>query len=287
MNLLNNKTVHPRPEIDSPTVAGVVDQRPLTLVRTSLPVLEPDDRRHGRRWLRVRLPGYVFDRKTPPPTGWITATDTQLSSTTWHLVIDLRTRRVLAYREGRLERAFKAIVGKPSTPTPRGDYFIEESIRLPGHHLEAPGALATSARSHVFKGFMGGLPPDRAARHGEHRREDGNGDVERLHPDDEHRDQVAAQAHPARRAADDPVAPPARTFVEPVKQHRNLPMTGLMLLFLLIALSVLWVCGCLLGLALGAMLARADGREPARPAGKPARARDRTPRAADGMLPVS
>jgi hypothetical protein len=35
-----------------------------------------------------------------------------------------------------------------------------------------------------------------------------------------------------------------------------------MLLFIVIALSVLWICGCVLGLALGAMLARADGREP-------------------------
>ena len=39
-----------------------------------------------------------------------------------------------------------------------------------------------------------------------------------------------------------------------------------MLLFIVIALSVLWICGCVLGLALGAMLAPADVREPARPA---------------------
>jgi hypothetical protein len=38
-----------------------------------------------------------------------------------------------------------------------------------------------------------------------------------------------------------------------------------MVLFILIALSVLWTCGCVLGLALGAMLARADGRVPAKP----------------------
>jgi hypothetical protein len=35
-----------------------------------------------------------------------------------------------------------------------------------------------------------------------------------------------------------------------------------MLLFIVISLSVLWICGCVLGLALGAMLARSDGREP-------------------------
>jgi hypothetical protein len=158
VNLLNNKDVHTRPQLDSPTVAGVVDQRPLTLVRTSLPVLEQTTDAHGHRWLRVRLPGYVFDRRTPPSSGWITATDTQPSTTIWHLVVDIATRRVLAYRDGRLVRAFDVIVGKPSTPTPRGEYFIEEAMRLPARHLEAPGALATSARSHVLRKFMGGLP---------------------------------------------------------------------------------------------------------------------------------
>jgi hypothetical protein len=37
-----------------------------------------------------------------------------------------------------------------------------------------------------------------------------------------------------------------------------------MLLFLAIALSAIWICSCILGLALGAMLARTDGRAPAR-----------------------
>ncbi len=48
-----------------------------------------------------------------------------------------------------------------------------------------------------------------------------------------------------------------------------------MLLFIAIALSVLWVSGCVLGLALGAMLARADGREPAKPARRRPRRGDR------------
>jgi hypothetical protein len=53
-----------------------------------------------------------------------------------------------------------------------------------------------------------------------------------------------------------------------------------MLLFIVIALSVFWVCGCVLGLALGAMLARADGREPVK------LARRRRPRRSDRFAPV-
>jgi hypothetical protein len=48
-----------------------------------------------------------------------------------------------------------------------------------------------------------------------------------------------------------------------------------MLLFIAIALSILWVTGTVLGLALGAMLARADGRRPEHPA-RPDRTRART-----------
>ena len=47
-----------------------------------------------------------------------------------------------------------------------------------------------------------------------------------------------------------------------------------MLLFAAIALSILWITGTVLGLALGAMLARADGRRP-QPA-RPDRTRART-----------
>ena len=71
---------------------------------------------------------------------------------------------MLVFNDARQVKAFKVIVGKPSTPTPKGEYFIEETMRLPAKHLEAPGALATSARSHVLKEFMGG--PGQIALHG-------------------------------------------------------------------------------------------------------------------------
>jgi hypothetical protein len=59
-----------------------------------------------------------------------------------------------------------------------------------------------------------------------------------------------------------------------------------MLLFIVISLSVLWLCGCVLGLALGAMLARADGREPEVPARRRrARAQHAVP--VERMLPTA
>jgi len=59
-----------------------------------------------------------------------------------------------------------------------------------------------------------------------------------------------------------------------------------MLLFIVIALPILWICSCVLGLALGAMLARADGRGMRTGRARPARARQRVVRAAEQMLPT-
>jgi lipoprotein-anchoring transpeptidase ErfK/SrfK len=73
-------------------------------------------------------------------------------------------RRVLVYRSGRLVRTFKAIVGKPSTPTPYGEFFVEEAVALRAGAVGAPFALALSARSNVLQEFEGG--PGQIALHG-------------------------------------------------------------------------------------------------------------------------
>lgn len=55
-------------------------------------------------------------------------------------------------------------MGKASTPTPPGEFFVEESIRLPAGAVGAPFALALSARSTVLQEFAGG--PGQIALHG-------------------------------------------------------------------------------------------------------------------------
>jgi lipoprotein-anchoring transpeptidase ErfK/SrfK len=164
VTLLSVKSVHQEPIFGSRSLVGLADQRPLTLVRTSLPILDQKVDADGRGWLKVRMPGRVFHRKTPPSVGWITAFDTKLSTTPWHLVLSIATRSVHVYRDGRRIKTFKVVVGKPSTPTPRGEFFVEETMRLSRKHVGYPFALATSARSSVFKEFMGG--PGQIAFHG-------------------------------------------------------------------------------------------------------------------------
>jgi len=133
--------------------------RPITGQRTVLPVIGRATTADGVRWLRVRLPGRPNGRK-----GWIVRRGTVLMRTSWHVVVRTSSRRVLVYRRGRLVRSFAAIVGKPSTPTPHGRFFVEESIRMLPGSAGVPFALALSARSNVLQEFAGG--PGQVALHG-------------------------------------------------------------------------------------------------------------------------
>lgn len=113
----------------------------------------------GREWLLVRLPG-----RPNGHTGWIRASAAQLGETHWHIVVVLGTRRAAAYYAGHVVRTFLVIVGKPSTPTPTGEFFVEENIKEPSYFPGAPYALALSARSNVFTEFDGG--PGQIGLHG-------------------------------------------------------------------------------------------------------------------------
>ena len=137
----------------------VAPWRPITGQRTVLPVLAHATTADGARWLRVMLPGRPNGRK-----GWIAQRGTVLTKTSWRVVVRTSSRRVLVYRQGHLARSFAAVVGKPSTPTPHGHFFVEESVLMPPGSAGAPFALATSARSNVLQEFEGG--PGQVALHG-------------------------------------------------------------------------------------------------------------------------
>ncbi len=124
-----------------------------------LPVLGRRTGAAGVKWLHVRLPGRPNGR-----TGWIRQRATVASATSWHIVVDTSWRRVTVYQNGRAVRIVQAVVGKPSTPTPRGEFFVEEALQLQAGDVGAPFALALSARSNVYQEFDGG--PGQIALHG-------------------------------------------------------------------------------------------------------------------------
>jgi lipoprotein-anchoring transpeptidase ErfK/SrfK len=140
-------------------VTTVAARRPITGVQTVLPVLHRATTKDGVRWLQVRVPGRPNGRR-----GWIAQRGTTIGTTPWRLVVRTGRRRVQAYKHGRLARTFAAVVGKPSTPTPHGRFFVEESVRMLPGSAGGPFALALSARSSVLQEFEGG--PGQIALHG-------------------------------------------------------------------------------------------------------------------------
>ncbi len=160
VEILRDHVAHDRPNGGSRRIEDVTARRPLTRVRTVLPVLGSATSSAGDAWLQVRLPGRPNGHK-----GWIRAEDTKQTTTGWqHLGQALDPRRVTVYRDGRVARRFRAVVGTPATPTPTGKFFIEEAVALAPGHAGGPFALATSARSNVLQEFEGG--PGQIALHG-------------------------------------------------------------------------------------------------------------------------
>jgi lipoprotein-anchoring transpeptidase ErfK/SrfK len=140
-------------------IEPVAALRPLTQVRTVLPVMGLVKGEDGNRWVHVRLPG-----RPSGHTGWILADQTIRSSTEWRLVVKVSARTVTVYRDGLLVRTFPAVVPKPSTPTPYGQFFVEEGLKISPPGVGGPYALAISARSDIFQEFEGG--PGQIAIHG-------------------------------------------------------------------------------------------------------------------------
>lgn len=143
--------------------ATISAERPITGETTTLPV-QATRNGPGGTWLQVRLPGRLLPGAPNGRTGWIKATHARLSTIRWHIFVSLHDRTSRIFDAGRLLRTFRVVVGAPASPTPIGQFFVEENIAEPSNFPGAPYALATSARSEVFTEFDGG--PGQVALHG-------------------------------------------------------------------------------------------------------------------------
>lgn len=157
--LLRPHVARSGPDEHSVALQRVSVWRPLTAERTALPVLGHWTGADGAHWLHVLLPG-----RPNGHSGWIDKRATASTITIWRIRVETTNRRVTVYRKGHPVRTFRAVVGKPSTPTPHGEFFVEESLQLRPGDVGAPFALALSARSEVLQEFDGG--PGQIALHG-------------------------------------------------------------------------------------------------------------------------
>jgi len=157
--LLSAHHAYRSPDVLSRQTTLVAVRRPITGAPTTLPVLSRFIGAHRMRWLLVMLPG-----RPNGSTGWIAQRGTSQLVTPWRIGVDLTARLVIVYRDGSIVREFRAVIGKPSTPTPTGVFFVEESVLMPIGQAGGPYALALSARSNVLQEFEGG--PGQVAIHG-------------------------------------------------------------------------------------------------------------------------
>ena len=116
------------------------------------PVLESHVDGGGRTWLRIRLPMRPNGR-----TGWVPRHDLgPLKAVRTMLRVNRATLRATLYRDGRPIWSSPVGVGKASTPTPAGRFWIRTRLRgLRGDPVYGPYAFGTGAYS-VLSDWPGG-----------------------------------------------------------------------------------------------------------------------------------
>lgn len=113
----------------------------------------------GKRWLAVRIGKRPNDR-----IGWVPARRFEVVPAESRLVISVPERTMTLYLGEKRAWRTLVVVGKPSTPTPRGLFAVHDFYRVDDDLR--PWIVETTAHSEVLKRFLGG--PARVAIHGRH-----------------------------------------------------------------------------------------------------------------------
>jgi lipoprotein-anchoring transpeptidase ErfK/SrfK len=139
-----------------------------TVVATVTPAGAPGSRTPGGQptvhvpgqWFRAasvlpvvgQQPGWVEVRLAQRPnesTAWVPVNDVSLATDPYHIVVDLGTRHLRLFNEGREVANFPAGIGIPADPTPTGQFFVALFARPP-----SPGygqfVIVTSAHSNAI-----------------------------------------------------------------------------------------------------------------------------------------
>lgn len=106
------------------------------------------------QWLHVMVPA-----RPNGQTGWIKASDVTLSRTKYRLELTLSTQTLKVYNGNDVFAETKTVIGKQSSKTPLGQFFLNEKIKSdnPGGAY-GPWIMSTSAYSEDLDVFDGGLP---------------------------------------------------------------------------------------------------------------------------------
>jgi lipoprotein-anchoring transpeptidase ErfK/SrfK len=106
------------------------------------------------RWYRVQLP-----LKPNGVTGYVRAGAVQVARVRTRIVVDISERRLTFFRNGRRVLRTTVAVGSPATPTPTGNYYVNQRL-IPADTSGpfGPGAIGISAFSTVLTSWAQGGP---------------------------------------------------------------------------------------------------------------------------------
>lgn len=158
--VLRTSTVRKRP-FDRSAVVGIAGDRTTYLGQgTRLLIVSARYDVDGKPWIRVQLP--IRPNGT---SGWMRAEDAYVRPTHWGIRVRLKSRMLEVSRYGRVVRKVRAVIGAPSTPTPRGLFAVYEvAPQKDKRGFTGPWALNLTGFSTVLESFGSG--PGRVAIHG-------------------------------------------------------------------------------------------------------------------------
>ncbi|HEX2118404.1 MAG TPA: L,D-transpeptidase, partial [Acidimicrobiales bacterium] len=91
-------------------------------------------------------------------TGWVRAADVTLRQVSHRIVVSLAARSLTVYDGQTPVMEAPVAIGTSSTPTPRGNYYIDGAVRTPDPSgVYGPFQLSVAAFSEVLMSFGSGV----------------------------------------------------------------------------------------------------------------------------------
>lgn len=104
-------------------------------------------------WLEVQL-----NSRPNQTTAWVRAADVSLRQVTHRIVVSLAARSLTVYDGQTPVMEASIAIGDPSTPTPRGNFYIDGAVRTPDPSgVYGPFQLSVAAFSEVLMSFGSGV----------------------------------------------------------------------------------------------------------------------------------
>ena len=104
-------------------------------------------------WLEVQL-----NSRPNQTTAWVRAADVSLRQVTHRIVVSLASRSLTVYDGQTPVMEASVAIGDPTTPTPRGNYYIDGAVRTPDPSgVYGPYQVSVAAFSEVLMSFGSGV----------------------------------------------------------------------------------------------------------------------------------